>query len=457
MIPTQTIDPSNIETTPFMSFGDFEIEYDLIGSILRKGSAFDEVIAAINSDMVHNTVCRDIFTAMQKVKETGLVLDVITVGDQLDRDGLLSTVQHDVHRGRAALSSIRERGNAKNINSYIEIVKDYWAKREIDKLSSVLVSQSRSGRRAVDILADARVSFDNLDMLSGQVSSKTYSSRDIASSLYDHVESASNGNIRGCPTGFIDLDKFVTMMAGDVIIIGGRPGQGKSALLGSVALQAAQIHKKKIGMFSLEMSKNQVSARLVSQLASVPVDRILKGNLENREWPLFTHAIEELEYLPISINDQSGLTIPQLRTEARRMKRDMGGLDLLVVDYAQLMRATRRVKNRNEEIGEITKGLKEVGKELDVPVLAAAQMSRNVEQRTEKRPVLSDLRESGDLENDADIVMFLYKPSDVDKQGITELIVAKHRNGPLGTVELIFRGAFAKFENASLKVFSPNS
>ena len=139
------------------------------------------------------------------------------------------------------------------------------------------------------------------------------------------------------------------------------------------------------------------------------------------------------------------------------MKRDMGGLDLLVVDYAQLMRATRRVKNRNEEIGEITKGLKEVGKELDVPVLAAAQMSRNVEQRTEKRPVLSDLRESGDLENDADIVMFLYKPSDVDKQGITELIVAKHRNGPLGTVELIFRGAFAKFENASLKVFSPNS
>ena len=246
-------------------------------------------------------------------------------------------------------------------------------------------------------------------------------------------------------------------MAGDVIIIGGRPSQGKSALLGSIALQAAQIHKKKIGMFSLEMSKNQVSARLVSQLASVPVDRILKGNLENREWPLFTHAIEELEYLPISINDQSGLTIPQLRTEARRMKRDMGGLDLLVVDYAQLMRATRRVKNRNEEIGEITKGLKEVGKELDVPVLAAAQMSRNVEQRTEKRPVLSDLRESGDLENDADIVMFLYKPSDVDKQGITELIVAKHRNGPLGTVELIFRGAFAKFENAALKVFSPNN
>ena len=448
---TMTITP-----VPFASFADFEVEFELIGSILKRGDVFDEVAASINVDVLHNTNCQDIFKAMQKVREHGLVLDVVTVGDQLERDGLIGSITHDVFTGRAALSKMRERGNPKNVLSYAEIVKDYWAKRQIDEISQSLVIQSRNGRRAVDILSDARVKFDDLDMTSGRVSSRTYNAQSMASALYDHAESAARGELKGCKTGFVDLDKIVTLMAGDLALVAGRPGQGKSALLLSIASKLAR-DQKRIGIFSLEMTVKQVTTRLASHISDVAVDKILKGLMDVREWDSFNDAIEIIEHLPIMINDQAGLTIPQMKAETRRMMKELGSLDLLIVDYAQLMKAvSKRHKNRNEEIGEITKGLKEIAKDFDVPILAAAQMSRAVEQRAEKRPVLSDLRESGDLENDSDIVMFIYEPSEVDNQGIRELIIAKHRNGPVGVVNLVFRGALAKFESCTVKSFNPN-
>lgn len=436
----------------FASFADYEVEIELIGSILKRGELLDEI--GITADTMHSTTCQDIYNAMVKVREHGLVLDVVTVGDQLDRDGLLASIRQDVFTGRAALSKIRERGNPKNVISYVEIVKDYWAKRRIDEISQTLVVQSRNGRRAVDILADARVKFDDLDMSNGKVSSKTYNARSMASILYDHAESASKGQLKGCKTGFTELDKLVTLMAGDLALVAGRPGQGKSALLLSVASLVAK-HKKRVGIFSLEMTTKQVTARMASHISGIATDKILKGNMSAEEWTMFNHAIETIEHLPIAINDQAGLTIHQMRAETRRMMKELGGLDLIILDYAQLMKSvSKRLKNRNEEIGEITKGLKEIGKEFDVPILAAAQMSRAVEQRAEKRPVLSDLRESGDLENDADIVMFIYQPSEADKTGQRELIIAKHRNGPVGLIDLTFIGAQAKFESCSTRVFS---
>lgn len=454
------IEAAKIVDTPFASFADFEVEFELIGSILRRGRVYDDITATLNEDIFHSSVCRDIFNAMGKVRQHGLVLDVVTVGDQLDRDGFLKTIVFELFSGRAALSAIREKGNPKNVMSYVEIVRDYWAKRQLDYLSSALSTQSRNGRRAADIISDARIKFDELDIANGKVSNKTYPSEKLASALYDHVDLAAQGKLKGCPTGFIDLDKLVTMMAEMLILIAGRPGQGKSALLDTIVLQAASDYGKKVGVFSLEMSHTQVTARLASQLSGIPVDRILRGKIEDGEWTLLTQAIEIIEKLPISINDQPAIKVPELRTEARRMIRDMGGLDLIALDYIQLMGSVGRYKNRNEEIGEMTKGLKAVAMELEVPILAAAQMSRAVEQRSEKRPVLSDLRESGDLENDSDVVMFIYRPDqyekDTDKPNVTELIVAKHRNGPVGSIELIFRGAMAKFENACTKRFAPN-
>lgn len=457
--PYETMTDQTI--VPLESFGDFEVELDLIGSILKKGDVIKDIEGDINVDMIHSSVCRDIYQAIMRVKEFGLVIDMVTVGDQLERDGFLSTIQTDVFSGRAALSKIRDRGNPKNISSYVEIVKDYYAKRMLDEFAATAIKQSRNGRRATDIISDLRLKIDDLDMLGGKVSSKTFGSSQLMSILYDHVYSASNGDLKGCPTGFIDLDKLVTMMAGDLIIVGGRPGQGKSALLDSIATQVTNNYRKKVGIFSLEMKNKQVSARIISHMSGIPTDRILKGKMLEHEWPLFTQAVEKFENLPLSINDQAGITIPQMRAEARRMMRDMGGLDLIIVDYAQLMKPVRKYKNRNEDIGEITKGFKQIGGELDVPILAAAQMSRAVEQRTEKRPILSDLRESGDLENDADVVMFIYRPDQyenkTDKQNMTEIIVAKHRNGPVGSIELLFRGELAKFESVAFKNFSPNS
>ncbi len=441
------------------NFGDFEVEFELIGSMMRRGSIFDDISAEINVEFFHNSSCWDIFSAMQKVREHGLILDSVTVADQLERDGTLASIKYDCFTSRAAIGAIREKGNPKSVSSYVEIVKDYWAKRQIDYLSQTLVTQARNGRRASDILADARIKFDELDIFGGQVSSRTYNSKQLASELYDHVEKASKGEIKGCKTGFVDLDKVVTMMGGDLVVFGGRPGQGKSSLLDSIAMQTIKLYGKKVALFSLEMSKTQVMARLASHICSVPSNRLLNGDLQDFEWPLFTSAIEYIEKSPIFINDQSGLSIPQMRKETRRIARELGGLDLIILDYVQLMKASRRHKNRNEEIGEITKGLKEIGKDFDVPVLAAAQMSRAVEQRSEKRPILSDLRESGDLENDSDIVIFIYRPNqyekDTEKQSATELIIAKHRNGPVGSIDLVFRGELAKFESAAVRTFKP--
>jgi len=448
------------DPTPFASFADFEVEYELIGSILRKGTIYEDVISAINSDMFHNSVCRDLFNSMGKVREHGLVLDVITIADQLERDGLLSTIQYSPFTGRTAIGAIRERGNPKNFSSYVDLIVDYWAKRQLDYIAQTMTQQARNGRRAVDILSDTRVKFDEIDVLGGNLSTNTYNSSSLASMAYDHATDAANGKIRGVQTGYLDLDKIIKMLAGDLLLVAGRPGQGKSALVDSIGLNAAKAEKK-VAIFSLEMSGKQVATRLLSQISGVPTHRILEGKMTELEWPLYTQAVEIFEKLPIMINDKAGITIPQMRTEIKRMSRDLGGVDICIVDYIQLMKSIKKVQRRDQEIGELSRGLKELGRDFDIPILAAAQMSRAVEIRSEKRPVLSDLRESGDLENDADVVMFIYRPDqyekDSTKQNIAEIIVAKQRNGPVGSAELIFRGALAKFENAMTRNFNPNS
>jgi replicative DNA helicase len=431
---------------------DFIAEKELIATLLKRGDLFDEISADLSADMFHSAGYKAAYQAMKIVRDNGLVLDQITVGDQMDRLGQLQMIQEEGFQGRLALNKIRDLGNPKAAASYADLVRDHWAKREIDKIATQLVGQSRAGRRAQDILSDARTLFDGLDLVSGKASSRTYTPKQMASAIYDHAESAARGMIKGCPSGYPNLDRIVTMLAGDLILIAGRPGQGKSSLLHSIALQASRRERKKVGIFSLEMSMKQVVSRLACQIAEIPSDKILRGRMSPDEWDRFNDAIGVIEKLPMSINDQSGLTIPQMRAEARRMTRDMGGLDLIVLDYTQLMHATRKFKNRNEEIGEITKGLKEIGRELDVPILAAAQMSRAVEQRSDKRPVLSDLRESGDLENDSDVVMFIYSPSEVETDMARELIIAKHRNGPVGLVNLVFRKELAKFESATARV-----
>jgi len=439
---------------PFGSFADYEIEFRLIGAVLRQGTLFEELADQINADKFHNAICTDIWMAMGRVREHGLILDAITVADQLERDGLLSTLKFSTHIGRMALSLIREEGgNPKNVMSYVDNVVDYWAKRQLDVVAQSVTVQSRNGRRANDILSDLRTKIDMLDVSNGKVSNKTFNAGQLASMAYDHTDTAAKGTIKGIKLGFLDLDRFVTLMASDLFLIAGRPGQGKSGFLYTVGLNLAKVGKK-IALFTLEMSAKQATIRMLAQLSSVATDKIREGKLPDGEWPAYTQAIEEFEHLPIVMNDQAGLTIPQANTELRRMIRTLGGCDLVLIDYIQLMRSVRKVQRRDQEIGELSRGLKQLAKDFDLPVLAAAQLSRAVEARAGGRPILSDLRESGDLENDADGVMFIYRPP--DQPTMAEIIVAKQRNGSVGSAELVFRAGLTKFENASLRPYNPN-
>ncbi|MFQ5616044.1 MAG: replicative DNA helicase, partial [Anaerolineales bacterium] len=279
----------------------------------------------------------------------------------------------------------------------------------------------------------------------------------VLSDYYDRIDQLANRDeeILGVPTGFIDLDRLLSgLQPSDLLIIAGRPGQGKTALLMSVAKNAAQLRKKHVAIFSLEMSNEQLVQRLISQETGIDSQRLRTGKLNENEWPLFAHAIEVLSDTHIYLDDTPAITPLQLRTKCRRLHMEFN-LDLVVIDYIQLMQSGMRSENRVQEVSYISRNLKILAKELNVPVLAAAQLSRAVEQRADKRPVLSDLRESGSLEQDSDIVMFIYRPDqyekDTVKQNVAEIIVSKHRNGPVGSVELIFRPTLAKFENAATR------
>jgi replicative DNA helicase len=239
----------------------------------------------------------------------------------------------------------------------------------------------------------------------------------------------------------------------DLLIVAGRPGMGKTGFLLSVAKNAAQKHKKHVAMFSMEMSNEQLVQRLIAQETGIDTQRLRSGKLTDEEWPLFTHAIEVLADTHIYLDDTPAITPLQLRTKCRRLHMEYE-LDLVMVDYLQLMSSDNRSENRVQEVSFISRNLKVLARELNVPVLAAAQLSRAVEQRADKRPVLSDLRESGSLEQDSDIVMFIHRPDALEKdsprQNIAEIIVAKHRNGPTHPgIELVFLNNLARFDNAA--------
>ncbi|OIO87394.1 MAG: replicative DNA helicase [Anaerolineae bacterium CG2_30_57_67] len=276
--------------------------------------------------------------------------------------------------------------------------------------------------------------------------------REVLSDYYDHVDELMKrgDEIVGVPTGFIDLDKMTGgLQPSDLLIVAGRPGQGKTAWMLTVANNAALHHRKRVAVFSLEMSNEQVVQRLIAQNTGIDSQKLRTGKLSPDDLDLFNHAIEVLGDTHIFLDDTPSLTPLQLRTKCRRLHMEFG-LDLVILDYIQLMSSETRNDNRTQEVSYISRALKQLARELDVPILAAAQLSRAVEQRADKEPQLSDLRESGSLEQDADIVMFIYRDEkETTMQNVTHLKVAKHRNGPVGSIDLIFRNNLTKFENAA--------
>jgi replicative DNA helicase len=446
-----------------------EIEFQLIGSILKDGKVFSRIADICKVNTFHSSVCADIFHAMIEVHNAGMVVDQITIGDQLMRHGKLDSIVTGAFSGRAAISKMRDMGKSSNAESYAMTVQDYWGKREITMLAGKFATWSMNGRRAVDILSDARKLFDEVDSYVGTGNTRTVDAKTAASRSYDQTINASKGIIKFAITGLVDLDRWFKMRDGNLTIVAARPGQGKTALLITIALNNALDMVKrgvtgKVLFLSMEMTVEEVTARFLSQISRVPASQILDGQMDISEWGLYNDAVEIFEKLPIVINDLPAMTIANIRSEAMRYLKE-GEDNLLIVDYLQLATSGMNKQNRVDEVGMVARGLKVYAGTTKTPVLAAAQLSRAIEARAEKRPVLSDLRESGNIEQDADNVLFLYreeKELNVDTNtggmdNIRQVIVAKQRNGATsysegkGDVMIRWLAKIMRFENIAIE------
>ena len=434
-----------------------EAEEAVVGAVLINPEAYYDVAQFLQADDFYIHRHRWIWEAFASLHEQRIPIDLLTLGEELDRKGQLTEIG-----GPAFLTTlVNQVPTSLNAESYGHIVESHAIRRKMITAANSIASLAYNEDSTVDnVLDEAEKAVFGVS--ERRLRHDVAPIRQVMSLVYDQVgeRAQRSDEIFGVPTGFIDLDKMLGgLQASDLLIIAGRPGQGKSGFLLSVAKNAALIHKKHVAIFSLEMSNEQVAERLISQETGIDSQRLRTGKLEGNQWDVFAQAIEVLSDTHIFLDDTPAITPLQLRTKCRRLHLEHH-LDLVIVDYLQLMGGDTRNENRVQEVSYISRNLKVLARELNVPVLAAAQLSRAVEQRSDKRPVLSDLRESGSLEQDSDIVMFIYRPDqyekDTVKQNVAEIIVAKHRNGPVGSVELVFRNALAKFENAATRIFNPN-
>ena len=434
-----------------------EAEEAVVGAVLINPEVYYDVAQFLQADDFYIHRHRWIWDAFASLHEQRIPIDLLTIGEELDRRGQLSEVG-----GPAYLTTlVNQVPTSLNAESYGHIVESHSIRRKMITAANSIASLAYNEDTTVDnVMDEAEKAVFGVSERRMRHDLQPIAS--VLSEYYDRIdELAKRGeDIYGVPTGFIDLDKMLSgLQPSDLLIIAGRPGQGKTGFLLSVAKNAALTHKKHVAIFSLEMSNEQVAQRLIAQETGIDSQRLRTGKLQENEWPLFAQAIEVLSDTHIFLDDTPALTPLQLRTKCRRLHLEHH-LDLVIVDYLQLMGGETRSENRVQEVSYISRNLKVLARELSVPVLAAAQLSRAVEQRADKKPVLSDLRESGSLEQDSDIVMFIYRPDqyekDTVKQNVAEIIIAKHRNGPVGSVELVFRSALAKFENAATRIFNPN-
>ncbi len=434
-----------------------EAEEAVVGAVFINPEVYYDVAQFLNADDFYIHRHQWIWESFTSLHEQRIPIDLLTVSDELEKRGQLNEIG-----GPAYLTAlVNQVPSSLNAESYGRIVEGYSIRRKMITAANKIASIAYNERTNVnDVMDEAEKAVFNVS--ERRLKHDLQPIKSVLSEYYDRIDELAKrpDDIHGVPTGFIDLDKMLTgLQPSDLLIIAGRPGQGKTGFLLSVAKNASLTHKKHVAIFSLEMSNEQVVQRLIAQETGIDSQRLRTGKINESEWPLFTHSIEVFGDTHIYLDDTPAITPLQLRTKCRRLHLEFG-LDLIIVDYLQLMGGDTRTDNRVQEVSYISRNLKVLARELNVPVLAAAQLSRAVEQRSDKRPVLSDLRESGSLEQDADIVMFIYRPDqyekDTVKQNIAEIIIAKHRNGPVGSVELVFRNALAKFENAATRVFKPN-
>ncbi len=427
-----------------------EAEEAVVGAVLINPEAYLDLAQFLQPDDFYIVRHRWIWEAFARLHEKRIPLDFLTISEEIESAGQLLEIG-----GPAYLTALLNQvPTSLHAEAYGHMVEAAAIRRRLLTSANQIATLAYNERESVEnVIEEAEKSIFNVSERRLKKDMQPISA--VLSDYYDRIGELAKRpeDIFGVPTGFIDLDRMLTgLQPSDLIIIAGRPGQGKSGFLLSAAKNAALMHKKNVAIFSLEMSNEQVVQRLLAQETGIDSQRLRNGKLKEDEWSLLTHAVEVLGDTHIYLDDTPAITPLSLRTKCRRLHMEFG-LDLIILDYIQLMGGDMRNENRVQEVSYISRNLKVLAHELNVPVLAAAQLSRAVEQRTDKRPVLSDLRESGSIEQDADIVMFIYRPDqyekDTAKNNVAEIIVAKHRNGPTGSVELIFLNHLAKFVDAA--------
>jgi len=427
---------------------NLEAEQAVLGAMMLEPETGSSVFEMLQSEDFYRDNHRLIFTAIQDLFEKGDPVDLVSVAEVLRQQGRLEQVG-----GIATISEIaRSVPSAANVEYYARLVSEKALLRQLIRAtSSILERGYEPGEEARGLLEEAEKLI--LDLSRRRVKDGFSVIRDVLLDTFEKIEYlyANKGNLTGVPTFFTELDRMTSgWQPSDLVIIAARPSMGKTALVLNMAQNAAVRAKVPVAIFSLEMSKEQLVQRMLCGEALVDQQRVRTGDLLDADWPKLTRAVGPLSDAPIFIDDTVGITLAELRSKARRLKSEHN-LGLIIIDYLQLLSVGKRSESRQQEVAQISRTLKGIARELKVPVIALSQLNRGVEQRQDKRPIMSDLLESGAIEADADVISFIYRDEyyhpESEKKGIAELIIAKHRNGPVGTVELGFLKEFTKFVN----------
>jgi replicative DNA helicase len=431
-----------------------EAESSVLGGLLLDNSAWDRVGDLLAEGDFYRYEHKQIYTAMATLINGSRPADVITVFEHLQNMGKAEEIG-----GLAYLNSLAQYvPSAGNIRRYAEIVRERGILRKLVAASDEIASNAFNpqGKPVAQILDESEQKIFNIGEEGSRMKRGFQSMDTLVVDLLDRVqEMADNPNdITGVPTGFYDLDRMTAgLQAGDMVVLAARPSMGKTAFAINIAEHVALNEGLPVAVFSMEMGASQLAVRIVGSIGRIDQSHLRTGKLTDEEWPRLTEAIEKLRTISLHIDESAGLTASELRANARRLARQCGKLGLIVVDYLQLMSGSSGDnENRATELGEISRGLKMLAKELGCPVIALSQLNRSVEQRPDKRPMMSDLRESGAIEQDADIIMFIYRDDYYTKEackepGVAEIIIAKQRNGPTGTVKLAFLKNLTRFES----------
>jgi replicative DNA helicase len=425
-----------------------EAERTVLGAVLVDGSTFNSAAEILTRDDFYREAHRRIFDAMAALAERSATIDLVTVKDELVRGAALEAV------GGAAYVAGLTDGMPRivSVEAWSRIIKEKAALRSLIHASNRIVQSCYEAEDEPSLILD-RAEKAIFDIAEHRLRQGFVGIRDIVKESFRTIDQLSQSKelVTGLPTGFVDLDERTSgLQKGDLIIVAARPAMGKTSFCLNLAQYASAKTGETVGIFSLEMAKEQLVLRMLCADARVDAHRLRTGNLQEKDWARLAKAYADLSASKIFIDDSASLTPLEMRAKCRRLKAEHG-LGLVVIDYLQLCSASGRAENRQQEIASVSRSLKGLAKELSVPVVALSQLSRAPEARTEKRPQLSDLRESGALEQDADVVMFIfreeeYKPTE-ENRGVAEIIIGKQRNGPTGMLKLAFIKEYTRFEN----------